>query len=60
MLRRIALELMGSKLPEISAAQRAAVEALGDETAMATLISELGRALNEEQARAAVTRNLAS
>lgn len=59
-LRRIALELMGSKLPEVSTAQRAAVEALGDEAAMATLISELVRASNEEQARDVVTRSLAS
>jgi hypothetical protein len=59
-LRRIALELMGSKLPELSTAQRSAIEALVDEAALATLISELGRASNVDQARDVVARSLAS
>ncbi len=55
--QRVALELMKSKLTRIPAAQRAAVQAL-DESVLASLISELGRAADAAEARAVVKRAL--
>jgi hypothetical protein len=51
--RGIALELMQSKLPQVTGEHEARLQQLSDETALARLIVDLGRAADAEQAQAA-------